>query len=78
MSRASHSPASCGAGGGDPARPGRPISPRRAVLVVVVRHVQGVPSTTAAGAGGDPVGVPDYGSIVYCQHAILERSFIDQ
>lgn len=39
---------------GDPARPGRPLPPRLAALVVV-RHVQGVPflpPRQRAGAGG--------------------------
>ena len=49
-------------GGGDPARPGRPLPPWLAALVV----------------GGDRWGVPAYGGIVYCKRSILELSFIDQ
>ena len=71
---ASH-PSAAAAASGDPVTSRASIPPRRAVLVVVIRHAHGVPSATAAGAGG---GVPAYGGTAYCQRSILERSFIDQ
>lgn len=36
------------------------------------------PSSTAGAGGRNGGGVPVYGGIVYCQHAILECGFIDQ
>lgn len=72
-------PHMAGVGGLIRAHSGRPIPPRRAVLVVVILARSWRPFHHGAGAGDwKEGGVPAYGGIAYCQRSILERSFIDQ